>query len=110
VLGTAATSVAVVSVAAVGLMMLSGRIDVRRGATVILGCFIVFGAASLAGGIRSTLGAEPVYAAPAIPSALSRPPVTLSVEPWLRTPASSPPSGPAPDTADPFAGASVPNR
>jgi type IV secretion system protein VirB2 len=33
--------------------MLTGRIDWRRGATVILGCFIVFGAAAIVAGIKS---------------------------------------------------------
>lgn len=52
-LGTLATVVAVISVAVVGLMMLTGRINWRHGATVILGCFILFGAASIVGGIQS---------------------------------------------------------
>jgi type IV secretion system protein VirB2 len=37
-------------------MMLTGRIDWRRGATVIVGCFIVFGAATIVAGIRSVAG------------------------------------------------------
>jgi type IV secretion system protein VirB2 len=53
-LGTVATVVAVIAVAVVGLLMLSGRINWRHGAIVILGCFILFGAASIVGGIRST--------------------------------------------------------
>ena len=52
-LGTVATVVAVIAVAAVGFMMLTGRINWRYGATVILGCFILFGAASIVAGIRS---------------------------------------------------------
>ena len=52
-LGNVATAVAVIAVGATGLMMLTGRIDWRRGATVILGCFIVFGAAAIVAGIRS---------------------------------------------------------
>jgi type IV secretion system protein VirB2 len=52
-LGTFATVVAVIAVASVGFMMLTGRIDWRRGAVVILGCFILFGAASIVAGIRS---------------------------------------------------------
>jgi hypothetical protein len=44
-LGTIATVVAVIAVASVGLMMLTGRINWRYGATVIFGCFILFGAA-----------------------------------------------------------------
>ncbi|MFN3818960.1 MAG: TrbC/VirB2 family protein [Blastomonas sp.] len=53
-LGTLATVVAVIAVAAVGFLMLTGRINWRYGATVILGCFILFGAASIVAGIQST--------------------------------------------------------
>lgn len=52
-LGTVATTVAVIAVAVVGFMMLTGRINWRHGATVILGCFILFGAASIVAGIRA---------------------------------------------------------
>ena len=51
-LGNVATVAAVIAVAAVGFMMLTGRMNWRYGATVILGCFILFGAASIVGGIR----------------------------------------------------------
>ena len=53
-LGTIATVVAVIAVASVGFLMLTGRINWRYGATVIIGCFILFGAASIVAGIQST--------------------------------------------------------
>ncbi len=53
-LGTIATTMAVIAIAAVGFLMLTGRINWRHGATVILGCFILFGAASIVAGIQST--------------------------------------------------------
>jgi len=53
-LGTIATVAAVIAVATVGFMMLTGRINWRYGATVILGCFILFGASSIVAGIHST--------------------------------------------------------
>jgi type IV secretion system protein VirB2 len=56
-LGTVATVVAVIAVASVGLLMLTGRINWRYGATVIIGCFILFGAASIVAGIQSTASA-----------------------------------------------------
>ena len=56
-LGTVATVAAVIAVAVVGLMMLTGRMNWRYGLTVILGCFILFGAASIVAGIQSTAGA-----------------------------------------------------
>lgn len=56
-LGTVATVVAVIAVASVGFLMLTGRMNWRYGATVVLGCFILFGAASIVGGIRSSTAA-----------------------------------------------------
>lgn len=56
-LGTVATVVAVIAVAAVGFGMLTGRINWRYGAVVILGCFILFGAASIVAGIRAAASA-----------------------------------------------------
>jgi type IV secretion system protein VirB2 len=52
-LGTVATTAAVIAVAGVGFMMLTGRMNWRHGAVVILGCFILFGAASIVAGIRA---------------------------------------------------------
>jgi|SRR5688572_26918158 type IV secretory pathway VirB2 component (pilin) len=52
-LGTVATAVAVMAVAAVGFGMLTGRMNWRFGATVIIGVFIMFGAASIVAGIQS---------------------------------------------------------
>lgn len=110
-LGTVATTVAVICVATVGLMMLSGRIDLRRGASVVLGCFILFGASSIAAGIRSVATGDFASAAP-----------VYQVEPWLPPPPPPPPQAlrPAivdpyglttpPPGADPYAGAAVPTR
>lgn len=53
-LGTIATVAAIIAVAAVGFMMLTGRINWRYGVTVILGCFILFGASSIVAGLHST--------------------------------------------------------
>ena len=55
-LGEVAVGVAVMAVAVVGFLMLTGRINWRYGATVIVGCFILFGAATIVGGIRATAG------------------------------------------------------
>ncbi|MBW8753892.1 MAG: TrbC/VirB2 family protein [Sphingomonadales bacterium] len=56
-LGNVATAVAVMAVAAVGFMMLTGRMNWRFGATVIIGCFILFGAGAIVSGIQSAAGA-----------------------------------------------------
>ncbi|HEX5379017.1 MAG TPA: TrbC/VirB2 family protein [Phenylobacterium sp.] len=51
-LGNLATTAAVIAVATVGFMMLTGRIEWRRGVTVVIGAFIVFGAAAIVAGMR----------------------------------------------------------
>lgn len=53
-LGNVATAVAVIAVAMVGFMMLTGRLNWRFGATVIVGCFVLFGSAAIVTGIQST--------------------------------------------------------
>lgn len=49
-LGSVAIGLCVIAVAGVGLMMLIGRLPVRLGARVILGCFILLGAPVIASG------------------------------------------------------------
>jgi type IV secretion system protein VirB2 len=56
-LGNVATAVAVMAVAAVGFMMLTGRLNWRFGATVIVGCFVLFGAGAIVAGIQSAAAA-----------------------------------------------------
>lgn len=90
-LGPLATSIAVIAVASIGLLMLSGRMNVRRGVTVLLGCFILFGAAGLAQGLRSVAGSlsrassirgsvQPY--SPIEPSLVSAPTDTASADPY----------------------------
>lgn len=55
-LGTVATVAAVIAVASIGFLMLTGRMNWRYGATVIVGCFVLFGAAAIVGGIQATAG------------------------------------------------------
>ncbi|HAU22434.1 MAG TPA: type VI secretion protein [Erythrobacter sp.] len=55
-LGSIATAVAVMAVAAIGFMMLTGRMNWRFGATVIIGVFILFGATTIVAGIQAAAG------------------------------------------------------
>lgn len=96
-LGTVATTVAVIAVASVGLMMLSGRISFRRAGEVIVGCFIVFGASTIAAGLQSATGSDST--ADAVPV----PPVLPTVRPSARAPAQG-------VLIDPYAGAAVPDQ
>jgi len=95
-LGTIATSVALIAVATVGLLMLSGRLPVRRSASVILGCFILFGAPTIATGLLSAVQTAVSGEAP-IPPILEPTPLPE-------------PGNKATPAYDPYAGAAVPTR
>ena len=55
-LGNLATTAAVIAVALIGYLMLTGRFDWRRGVVVLVGIFIIFGAVTIVAGIRSLAG------------------------------------------------------
>lgn len=69
--GPFATTIAVIAIACVGLAMLSGRIELRRGASVVFGCFLLFGAKGIADGLIARSGNE---VSPPV-AAMSPPPV-----------------------------------
>lgn len=93
-LGTAATTVAIIAVAGVGFAMFQGRVPVRRGVVVVLGCFILFSARTIANGLLDVLPVTAIHDAQT---------------PAVAMPAYVPPA-PPPVPYDPYAGASVPNR
>ena len=101
-LGTVATTAAIIAVACVGFMMLSGRLSVRPGAAAILGSFILFGASTIVAGIQASLSAS-------VPVAVSD--VLPAMPPSRDTsiPATAALAAPLADN-DPYAGASVPSR
>jgi type IV secretory pathway VirB2 component (pilin) len=93
-LGNIATAIAIVAIASIGFAMLTGRIDVRRSGTIILGCFILFGASTIANGLRGAAqNQDALYseAAPVPPPVFARPTKTDAANP----------------SYDPYAGASV---
>lgn len=96
-LGTIGSSISIIAVAAIGMMMLAGQLPLRRGSKVLLGCFILFGASSVASGIRGAVDA----AFGSVDTSSSVSPVEPS--PLSETLASQP-------NYDPYAGASVPDR
>jgi len=98
-LGTVATSIAVIAIAAIGFGMLTGRVNIRHGATVVLGCFILFGASTIVNGLR--------YAASGV-GGDTAPPVVVVAPPPPPPPHVQPSGMLAP--YDPYAGASVPIR
>lgn len=96
VLGTVATAVAVIAFAWIGFLMLSGRIDLRRAALVIFGCFIIFGAESIAAGLHGAIFGTPHSMSDQVDVA----------PPTPAYPAASVQA--APSTYDPYAGAALP--
>jgi type IV secretory pathway VirB2 component (pilin) len=88
--GSIGTTIAIIAVALTGLSMLQGRISARDAARIVLGCFILFGAPSIA---RSILGHQ-------------------SPRPAARAEIYNAPPGfiapPSQQNNDPYAGASVP--
>jgi type IV secretion system protein VirB2 len=108
-LGPIATTIAVIAVASVGFLMLTGRLHWRRGAQTIIGCFILFGASSIAAGIMGVAQPSAADSAQAVPLDF--------VEPATYAPPSTP-AGQAQTVCwtcgvsgneDPYAGASVRN-
>lgn len=92
--GSLVTMLMTLAVAAIGFGMLSGRVSARRGAEVVLGCFILVGSAEIA---RSIVSFAHEGRAPA--------PVVDPIPPQLDA---RPPLPPAPQAAgdpfDPYAG------
>jgi type IV secretory pathway VirB2 component (pilin) len=101
-LGTVATTAAVIAVASMGMMLLTGRVDLRRGASIVIGCFILFGASSVVAGFRSYAIASDQFA----PVPMISPPAVESIS--LRTSIDA--ANRSPTITDPYAGASVPPR
>ncbi|MBX7494876.1 TrbC/VirB2 family protein [Qipengyuania sp. 6B39] len=93
--GTAASIVATLAVAVIGLLLLSGRVDVSRTMRVVLGCFVIFGAGVIAAGLTDLAS-----------GASDRSAQVATLPP--------PPAYVPPDTDaggyDPYAGAAVPDR
>lgn len=93
-LGSTATAISVLAIAATGAAMLMGRIDVRRGATVLIGCFLLFGGPTIAAGLYAALTGIVAHSTLPAPSVTSRAPrVQKSADPY-----------------DPYAGAAVPQQ
>lgn len=96
-LGTIATSVAVICIAGVGYQVLTGRIPMRRLVTVVVGCFILFGASNIGAALSALARPDPAFEPVDRPS--PAPDFTVTPRTALKT---------APDPFDPYAGASVP--
>ncbi len=94
--GPLATTIAVIAIATTGLMMLSGRINIRRGLPVLIGCFVLFGASTIARGLQqaTNFANQPGVST----SRVERPPIAI------------PPLPPTSniDSVDPYVGAAVP--
>lgn len=99
-LGSVATAVATIAVAGVGFMLLTGRVHYRKGAQVVIGCFILFGAPTIVAGVTSASASIGGGSGPA-PEVVVSPPVAVAPMPAPAQP---------PGNYDPFAGASAPTN
>lgn len=97
-LGTVATTAAVIAVASIGFLLMSGRVDVRRATQVIFGCFILFGASTIAAGIVKAMNGE---GAP--PEMAEAPPPPVYPDAGAQNRLQAVPY-------DPYAGAALPTR
>ena len=91
--GPLATAIAVIAIACVGFSMLLGRINVRRGLSVVLGCFLLFGARATADGMRSIAGNDSLQ--------------SMSVSPPPTVYPSAPLPGNNSNAFDPYAGTAI---
>lgn len=53
--GTVAAALCVLAVALIGLLMLGGRVHMRRSARILVGCFLLLGAPAITGGLLSVV-------------------------------------------------------
>lgn len=90
--GAIGSILAILAIAGIGAAMLRGSLALRQGARVVLGCFILFGAQVLAGGLVRLASVSPPEREP-----YDLPPAPQIVLPQTPT-----------TDADPYSGASVP--
>lgn len=55
-LGNVATGIAILAVAIIAILLMTGRIEWGRAALVVIGIFVLFGAVSIVSGIRAITG------------------------------------------------------
>jgi type IV secretory pathway VirB2 component (pilin) len=55
-LGNVATGIAVLAVAVIAILLMTGRMEWGRAALVVIGIFVLFGAVTIVSGIRSIAG------------------------------------------------------
>jgi hypothetical protein len=80
-------------------MMLAGRMDVRHAVRVVLGCFIIFGASTIASGLVAAMS-----------SSRGDPGLDSVERPVLTRPAPAVPVNSVTAASDPYAGAALPPR
>ena len=97
--GSLATTLAVIAVALFGLELLNGRLSLRRGAALVIGCFILFAAPGLA---RSLLALSYDATGTSLPAPMPAPLEPIEFK--------SPPMPKVPTPFDPYAGAAIPTQ
>jgi len=92
--GSLATSIAVLALAGLGFALLRGEVSLRHGIRVVLGCFILFGAPTIAQGLMAAASGHAAGSSTNEPTGIRIPP-----PPKPRS---------EPNPFDPYAGAAAP--
>lgn len=90
--GPVATSLAILAVAMIGILLLAGRLAMRQGVLVVVGCSVLFSASTIAQGIVTH----------------TAPPALVFDHTVVDDAPPAQPSRPPPKPYDPYAGAAVP--
>ena len=98
-LGRFAAVVAIIAIASLGFLMLTGRLEVRRASRVIFGCFVIFGASTIARGIMGVITGTAQSAEVVQVEQPPRSSLAVPTYPQIKT-----------KTYDPYAGAALPQR
>ena len=82
-LGSFATTVAIIAIAWIGFEMLTGRSNIRSGSRRVIGCFILLGAPVIVAGFRDPAANVQIYADPAAVAPAPRvPAVATNAQPF----------------------------
>jgi type IV secretion system protein VirB2 len=92
--GPLGTGLAIIAVGWFGFSLLAGRLPLRRGGVLVLGCFILFGAPTIAQALAGLAWQTSAGTAAVSQAQISVPPPAVP---------------PTPPAYDPYAGAAVPN-
>ena len=100
--GPIVTTLLIIAVAAFGFSLLFGRLSLRRGFEIVIGCFVLIGAADISQAMLGNVDSKTLPALPAAPASIDE----SALPPLGPDPVPAPRSG---NPFDPYAGKSSVN-